>query len=207
MKHYANLYVDELKPSSEWLTLNRFAAYTGALVVVFVVTFIVLFLLARYQHANYVESYARASELSTELQTKQAQLEAAMKNSTLSAEINDVQQQLTLRQRLLAQMQNITGRNQVSFSQLLQDLAAADDQVIWLQRIMLTNDALTLQGRTLQPQTLPTWLAEFSSYPALKERPFGVFEIRDEGELGLQFTVGHLDHARNVSASAGRSQP
>lgn len=207
MKHYANLYVEELRPSREWLTLNRFAAYTGALVIIFLVASIVLYLLAQYQHASYVESYTRASQLSSELQSKQAQLDAAMNNTTLNTEINEVQRQLTLRQRLLAQMQTITGRNQVSFSQLLRDLSAADEEVVWLQRIILSNDALTLQGRTLQPQTLPTWLAEFSSYEALRDRPFGVFELRDEGELGLQFTVGHLDHERSVSASAGRSQP
>lgn len=207
MKAYANLYLEELRPSREWLTLNRFTAYTGALVLLFVVASIVLYLLAQYQHTSYVESYNRASQLSAELQAKQAQLDAALNNTTLNAEINEVQRQLTLRQRLLAQMETITGRNQVSFSQLLSDLSAADEEVIWLQRIILSDDALTLQGRTLQPQTLPTWLADFSRYQALKNRPFGVFELRDEGEQGLQFTVGHLEHERSVSGGAGRAQP
>jgi len=207
MKQYANLYVAELQPNREWLTLNRFAAYGGALVVVFVVVAIVLSLVSKYQHSDYVDSYARSNQLNTELQNKQAQLDAALNNTSLNVEINEVQRQLTLRQRLLVQMQTITGRNQVSFSQLLRDLSAADDQAIWLQRILLSDDALTLQGRTLKPQMLPTWLADFSDYQALRDRPFGVFELRDEGETGLQFTVGHLGHERNTSATAGRSQP
>lgn len=207
MKRYANLYVEALQPSREWLTLNRFAAYVGGLVVVLVIAFIVVFLFADYQHGEYVESFERSSQLNAQLQSKQAELDAAMNNSSLETELNEVQQQLTLRQRLLAQMQAITGRNQVSFSQLLLDLSAADEETIWLQRIMLSDDALTLQGRTVEPQTLPTWMAEFSEYDALKDRPFGVFELRDEGDVGLQFTVGHLAHGREIATGTGGAQP
>lgn len=207
MKHYANLYVAELQPNREWLTLNRFAAFTGALIVVFLVVSIVLFLLGQYQHSSYVESFTRANQLTTELQAKQVQLDAALNNTSLNNEINETQRQLTLRQRLLSQMQTITGRNQVSFSQLFSDLAAVDEDAIWLQRIVISNDALTLQGKTLQPQMLPTWLANFSEYGALKNRPFGVFDLRDEGDRGLQFTVGHLEHERRVTGVAGSTQP
>ncbi|RUO62419.1 hypothetical protein [Pseudidiomarina insulisalsae] len=207
MKNYANLYVDELRPNREWLTFNRFSAYTGALLVLIVVLWVVLTLISQQQNEAYVASYQRANQLNAELQAKQRQLDAALNDSELTEQLNDVQRTLNLRQRLLLQMQQITGRNQSSFSALFSDLAAVDQPDVWLQRILLADDHLTLQGHTLSAQQLPVWLADFGRYDTLQNRPFGVFELRDEGEQGLSFTVGHLNHEREVTNALGGRQP
>ncbi|MDN7129445.1 hypothetical protein [Pseudidiomarina terrestris] len=206
MKTFANLYVPELRPNREWLTLQRFVVTAVSLIAVFVVAWLVLKFIAGQQQAAFVASVTQANQIEVQLRQRQAALEQALNDSSLNEELESVQHRLTLRQRLLVQMQQLTGRNSVSFSQLLVDLAAADEHAIWLHRILLQDQALTLQGVTLEPQQLPAWLADFSQYPTLKDRPFGVFELRDEGERGLRFTVGHLQHSRDVQAVSGSMQ-
>ncbi|MGQ4276701.1 hypothetical protein ACQ5ES_06600 [Pseudidiomarina sp. E22-M8] len=206
MKTFANLYLSELQPNRQWLTLRRFVAVNGALVIVVLVAWLLIKLVAGQQQAEFVASAAEANRVETALRQRQATLEQALNNSSLNGDLDRVQQTLTLRQRLLVQMQQLTGRNNVSFSQLLADLSEADKNAIWLQRILMQDDALTLQGHTIEPQQLPAWLAEFSQFSTLKDRPFGVFELREEGDQGLRFVVGHLQHRRDVSASSGSGQ-
>lgn len=203
MKTFANLYLSELQPNREWLTLRRFIAVNGAMIVGLFVAWLLITLIAGQQQSDLAASVAQANRIEIELRQRQATLEQALNDSSLNEEIDTVQQRLTLRQRLLVQMQQLTGRNNVSFSELLADISAADNNAIWLQRILMHDDALTLQGHTLEPQQLPAWLADFSELPTLKDRPFGVFELREEGEQGLRFVVGHIENSRDVSASSG----
>ncbi|MFC0445921.1 hypothetical protein ACFOD1_01575 [Pseudidiomarina halophila] len=206
MKTFANLYVNELQPNREWLTLRRFIAINGALIVALFVAWLLITLIAGQQQSDLAASVAQANRIEVELRQRQATLEEALNDSSLNEEIDSVQQQLTLRQRLLIQMQQLTGRNNVSFSELLADISAVDNNAVWLQRILMQDDALTLQGHTLEPQQLPVWLADFSKFSTLKDRPFGVFELREEGDQGLRFVVGHIENSGNVSASSGSTK-
>lgn len=203
MKAIANLYLEELKPNREWLTLHRFVTYVAGLAIVLLLIWAVLLVLKSFEKQNLVAYIEQDNTLQTELQLKQQTLDAALNDSKLNQQLDALQRQVFLRKELLTQLQQVTSSNQTSFSQLLADLARVDTTEIWLHRILLKNDALTLEGHTIEPQQLPSWLANFSQYPTLKQRPFGVFELRDEQELGLAFTVGHLEHRSAARAAAG----
>lgn len=203
MKKFANLYLDELKPSTDKLTLRFFASIAGSLLLIVLLASLALTLISGQQKDDFVASVEQANQLENQLRQRQTLLQQALNDSTLNEELDTLQQQLMLRQRLWGQMKTLTGRNSVDFSQLLVDLSAADKADIWLHRIVIENDALTLKGQTLKPQLLPAWLADFSRYQTLKDRPFGVFELRDEGARGLYFTVGHLHHSSTSNVNAG----
>lgn len=203
MKSIANLYLQELKPNREWLTLQRFVTYVGGLLVVFIVIWATLTALQSQQQKKLVAHIEQGNALQAELQVKQRALDEALNDSQLNGELDALDRQVRLRYELMAQLQQVTGKNQTSFSQLLADLARVDTSAIWLHRILLQDDALTLQGRTIEPQQLPSWLASFSQYEALQQRPFGVFELRAEEAPGLVFTVGHLEHRQTMNVTAG----
>jgi Tfp pilus assembly protein PilN len=207
MKRIANLYVAELRPSREWLTLRRLLAINVSLLVVFAVAWVVAQVVVSQQQSTSIELGNTTTAVEAQLQQRQSELDNALNDPELNNALAETQQVFVLRQRLLEQMQQFTQQNQQNYSQLLIDLAAADQEAIWLQRIYVNDNALSLEGHTLQPQQLPSWLASFSGYTSLQQRPFGVFELRDEGEQGLRFVVGHTQDSRIMSSTAGGSNP
>lgn len=196
MKHLANLYLSELQPSREKLTFNRVMSATATFLVVAVVLGIGMHWWANQQQINTQRVAHALSQAQQQLATKQQQLRVAMKNPEIEQRIEQIELQLGQRQRLLQQMQQVTESGQVSFATLLNELAQADVEAIWLQRILVASGELTLQGKTANASALPVWLASFSSYPSLSGRQFGVFELRDNASSGvLDFTVGSLQHS------------
>jgi hypothetical protein len=207
MKRIANLYTAELKPNREWLTLRRMLAINLALLVSFIVLWSIASLLLSQQQAQQVQVRNQMSTTEAQLQSQQQVLERALNDSELNQALDAAQQTFVARSRLLDQMQTYTQQNQLSYAQLLVDLSAADGDAIWLQRILVNNNALSLEGHTLQPQQLPSWLASFSRYETLQDRPFGVFELSDSNEQGLRFVVGHIQNeALNSQGRGGAGQ-
>lgn len=196
MKLLANLYLVELQPSREVFTFKRVMAATVALFVVAVVASVGATFYANQQQIQTQRLVHEFSQAQQELTRIREELRAATNNAQLAQQISDVEMQLGQRQRLLQQMQQVTLSSQVSFASLLQDIARADVESIWLQRILVANNQLTLQGKTTNAGALPQWLASFSDYSALSNRQFGVFELRDTPGSGvLDFTVGSLQHS------------
>ena len=195
MKRIANLYLDELQPSREWLTLTRFLKTSAVLLVVFLLMWVVINYINAQQQRESEQVRAQLAAAQAQLQQRQAQLDNALNDPELNDALREVEQTLALRNKLLEQMYSHTQQNQQSYSQLLADLAAADQNSVWLQRILVVDNALSIEGRTLKPQGLPDWLASFSRYPSLQGRPFGVFELVEDEQQGLRFVVGHLNNA------------
>ena len=196
MKQFANLYLAELQPAREQLTLNRVAAALGGLLLVMIVVGFGLNFYAGQQQILTQRLQHDFSQVQQQLTAKQAELRVAMNNPELEQKIENIEGKLGERQRLLQQMKLVTETSEVSFAKLLEDVARADVEAIWLQRIVVANNQLTLQGKTANPSALPQWLASFSAHASLSDRQFGVFELRDnEGSGALDFTVGSLQHS------------
>jgi len=203
MKQLANLYVPELHPRKQSLTFTRAAGVVAAAAVLAVVFSGASYWYAGQQQIATQRTNHELSQVQQRLTGKQNELRAAMNNPQVEQEIADIEAQLAQRQRLLQQMTSVTASSQTSFAQLLTDIAKADVESIWLQRVIAANNQLTLQGKTTDASALPQWLASFSNYPTLQERQFGVFELRDNSqEAALDFTVGSLAHSSLLSHSA-----
>lgn len=196
MKQIANLYTADLRPKREIFTFKQFAVTLLVVVGFGVVSSIIATLVA---HQQTIESQRLAQSLSQaqqQLAAKQNELRAAMNDPKVTQQIENVERELGQRNRLLAQMRQLTQTTNASFAEVLIDLARADIDAIWLNRILIANRQLTLQGKTTNASALPQWLANFSNYETLSNRQFGVFELRDIDQRGwLDFTVGSLQHS------------
>ncbi|CUA87056.1 PilN domain-containing protein [Pseudidiomarina woesei] len=202
MKQLANLYVQELHPRKQSLTFTRAAGVVAAAAVLAVVFSGASRWYAGQQQIATQRTNHELSQVQQRLTAKQNELRAAMNNPQVEQQITAIEAQLAQRQRLLQQMTSVTAASQTSFAQLLTDIAKADLESIWLQRVIAANSQLTLQGKTTDASALPQWLASFSNYPTLQERQFGVFELRDNSqEAALDFTVGSLAHSSLLSHS------
>lgn len=194
MKRIANLYVAELQPNRDPLTLKLVSLVVGALLVIVIAAAGV----GKWYLANQQATTAKLTQQNRALQNQvnqqQELLKQALNDKQLLAEIENLELRLAQRQRLLQHMRSVTQTGQPSFANVLTDLARVDNDNIWLQRILLAHQDMTLQGHTTAASALPRWLASFSNYPTLRNRNFGVFELRDEQNGALQFTVGSDSH-------------
>lgn len=196
MKQIANLYVLELRPKHETLTFKRVMTAVAAVLVLGVFGSVAMTLWANQTENNTQRMAHNLSQSQQQLIAKQAELRAAMNDAKVAQQIEQIELDLAQRQRLLQQMQNVTQTQAASFADVLDDLARADTDAIWLHRILISNGQLTLQGKTASASALPLWLASFSDYDTLSGRQFGVFELRDVNTSGvLDFTVGSLQHS------------
>lgn len=210
MKHIANLYVLELQPKHETLSFKR---VVGTVAVVLVLGVLSSLAMSFWANQSVITTQRMAHNLSQSQQqliAKQNQLRQAMNNPEMAQQIEQIEIDIAQRQRLLQQMQNVTQTKEASFAKVLEELARADTDAIWLQRILIANGQLTLQGKTSNASALPLWLASFSNYDTLSGRQFGVFELRDVETSGvLDFTVGSLQHSSlmarpNTNSGAAR---
>ncbi|MDX1706312.1 PilN domain-containing protein [Pseudidiomarina sp.] len=203
MKRLANLYLAELQPSRERLTLNLLAAVCGGLILLLVVLALSGNYLVAQQEAQARQASRQMNELQQQLENRTQQLAVALKDPALENKISRLEQQVAQQQRLLQQMLQLISLTESSFASLMRDVARVDNEELWLQRIIIDNGQLTLQGRTLEAGALPSWLASFAAYDTLRGRQFAVFELRDEAAGALEFTVGSAGY-REAPAAGGQ---
>lgn len=206
MKQIANLYVFELRPKHETLTFKRVMIAVAAVLVVGIFSSVAMTLWANHSEINTQRMAHNLSQAQQQLVAKQNELRTAMNDPKVTQQIEQVEVELAQRQRLLQQMKSVTQTQEASFALVLEELARADIEAIWLQRILIANGQLTLQGKTADASALPLWLASFSNYDTLSGRQFGVFELRDEDATGvLDFTVGSLQHSNLLARPRANS--
>lgn len=203
MKQLANLYLAELQPSRERLTLNLLAGVSGGLIILILITMVVGSYLTAQQQDQVQQVSRQVSDLEEQVESRQQQLNEALKDTSLQNEISELEDRIARQQRLLQQMLQLIAMTESSFARLLRDIAQVDNEQIWLQRIIIENGQLTLQGRTIEASALPTWLASFTAHGTLQGRQFAVFELRDEAEGALDFTVGSAGY-RSAPATGGQ---
>ncbi|WP_127347572.1 hypothetical protein [Pseudidiomarina mangrovi] len=193
MKQFANLYLAELRPNRERLTLNFAAAAVGITVVLLVLVTLSMNWVVTDKKSNVNALQTELTQLQTQVKEYQDLLNTALNDPQLLGEIAAVEQKVAQQQRLLQQMLQTTAGSQTSFAGVMYDIAAVDIDDLWLQSISVSDGQLSLRGSSLNPTVLPIWLNSFSDQPNLRGRQFGVFELRAGSEQEvLQFTVGSL---------------
>ena len=201
MKQFANLYLPELQPRHDKWTLAGLTLSSAVLaVVLLMLNFAVSYLAeGEREHARQIGTQVQQQQALLEVQ--QELLEQRINDPSLLAEIAELEEKLAERQRLQQQMLSMTSAEPVSFAALLTDIARVDSADLWLERIGYSQGRLNLDGLTQRPEVLPRWLASFSDHATLRGRQFSVFELRDEADGPLHFSVGSSASAeRQVGA-------
>lgn len=195
MKYLANLYVAELQPNRDPLTLKVVVTVFAGMIALVVLLALGGGYYVASQQALAEELSSRNAAVQRQVKQVQEELQQALHDRQLINEIESLQQSIAQRRRLMHQMQLLTQAGQASFAEVLTDLARVDSDQVWLTRILLANYEMTLQGQTTVAHALPHWLANFSHYATLRNRHFGVFELRDEDTGSLHFVVGSTAHS------------
>lgn len=205
MKLTANLYVSELRPRHERYTLPMAAVICGGLAVVLIAANMIGKGWLASEQATVQDLQADIKSQQELLTVQQDLLKQRTNDPELLAQKEQLEKQIGQRQRLQRQMQIVLQSSDDQVPELLADIAKVDAEAIWLQRITLRDGELTLNGYTQQPAELPLWIERFAKHASLKDRQFGVFDLRVANDSALEFTVGTLPSA-SVPAQTARSE-
>ncbi len=140
----------------------------------------------------------------TRLEAANAQVESQVESLLAAAAIRATQatpaERLTAlraeRDARLAMLRDIgTSSSEPSapFSELLRGLARQDTEAVWLERISLTNSgqSIALEGRSLAPEDLPSFLRLLGNETGYADRRFRTFQMMetDDNQQGIAFKI------------------
>lgn len=188
MKHRVNLYPADLRPKLEILTFNN--------VLVACLVLIVLVSAWRSVYQSQLEGVlaqqkrvaSQVSSKSTRAQVLQEQLENRSKDPLLLARIDDTQQELDLKNRLLNEVKGREILKNTGFSSLMLALAENHNPDLWLTDINIDQQDLRFAGQTIDSAAVPKWLQQLGKSEFFQGKDFASTRLYREQD-GVRFEI------------------
>ena len=179
MKKQINLYQPSCYPQREKATFKQFLTLLG----ICFFSVLGLFLILNKQFANTQEITQQHKLLLTK---KQRELSAlVMKLQSNRAPESKLRQQLVLqdeikvKQRLLASLAGIELDVTISFSGLMRGLSLANTSAVSLDNFSIIDGRLNISGRAKQSDSVPLWLTKIQTTKELSGIAFEKLKISD----------------------------
>ncbi|ATC93205.1 PilN domain-containing protein [Pseudoalteromonas tunicata] len=179
MKTRINLYLAELRPKKDPLSLNRVTVFLLTLLLVMVLLSSVLKTkvvaqqkMLQNQQQLVAEQQATLTELQTALARKQDK-------NVLSQQLAQIKAEIQHKQLVMEFIS--THEQTILYAEVMEDLARLHDPLIWLTGFKFNNQHIILEGQTDEPAQIPHWLdgLKASSYFSGKLLSEMKFEQRD----------------------------
>lgn len=204
MKKRINLYLPELHPKRQYLSLSQIALAWGCVLgLLLLIGCIVQILLQQSVHQQQTLQQ-QISELDAQSTTLNAQLQQRHPDGALARELRLRQEELRSKQQLQTHLNQIGALQNEGFSAWLYDLAQARSPGIALQSFDIENNQLRLQGEAASNDVVPAWLSHFGDYPKLRDRTFSALQVQRQKSGALQF---HLESKENTTSAAAGTAP
>ncbi|WP_024871710.1 PilN domain-containing protein [Tolumonas lignilytica] len=201
MKTRINLYLDELHPQRQWLSLSQLVGAWGGLLLLLLAGGGAIQYLALQSGHQLSGLQQQIRQVDTVTKQLNAQLEARHPDAGLQHELSMRQDEYRSKQQLQQHLSQIGTLQNKGFAAWLYDLAQARSPGIALRAFAIENNQLRLQGEAATNNAVPVWLSHFSVYPTLRERQFSALDVTRQKSGVLQFRLESRD--ANASAAAG----
>ena len=201
MKKRINLYLPELHPKRQYLTLSHIALAWGCVLGLLLLTGGVVQILLQQSVHQQQALQQQMNALDAQTKTLNAQLQQRRPNGALARELQLRREEILSKQQLQTHLTQIGTLQNQGFSAWLYDLAQAHAPGIALQSFDIENDQLRLQGEAASNDAVPAWLSRFSEHPKLRNRTFSALQVQRQKSGVLQFQLASKENA--TSAAAG----
>jgi hypothetical protein len=203
MKSRINLFLPELQPKLEVLTLS----------FVLSIWFVLLTIISLVYFLSYTQEQDILDEL-TAAQNQKIQLEDRLmalneslgsrtKDPELVAAIESKQFGIRQKQRIIDELSGQEQFKSNGFAGLMNGLALNHQAGLWLTRIHLNERQVMIEGGATDSSLIPKWVSSLSLTQRFKGQEFATTKLyRDENEQ-LMFTLG----TENSSQAQGKEQP
>ena len=201
MKKRINLYLPELHPERQYLTLSQIALAWGCVLALLLLTGGVVQILLQQSVHQQQALQQQMNELDVQTKTLNAQLQQRHPDAALERELQLRRQEVLSKQQLQTHLTQIGALQNQGFSAWLYDLAQARSPGIALQSFAIENDQLRLQGEAASNDAVPAWLSHFGEHPKLRNRTFSTLQVQRQKSGVLQFQLASKENA--TSAATG----
>lgn len=187
-----NLYLPELRPKREWLTLQNLSI---CLVLYFL--FMLFTLKVSSDDVDNLETIARTKEdaklASEERLEKYRTMSKSINVANMDKEIAELKKQVTARQQIRLVIEGQSLGNESGFSHNLQSLARQSLNTIALDRIRLTNGGkyIEMQGQTSSPDDIAYYIELLQAEKSFDDTIFGSLSLgKKKGSVFHVFALG-----------------
>lgn len=188
-----NLYLPELRPSRDWLTLNMLVACVLGIMAVFMAS-------ALYGTVKIAEQEKQVALVENQLATARLQLETTrgraqfFKHNNLEGQIAYLKAAIEGRQQVGKIIAGQNLGNSKGFSQAFQALAAHSTEGFALDRIRLTQGGqqVELKGKVMKAEDVAVYLGQLRDDSAFVGSAFGLFSLakKPDQAQSLAFHLG-----------------
>ena len=190
MKSRINLYLPELHPKLEVLTLS-FVLTIWAILF----TIVGLVYYHDYSHGQSV----KADLMAIEVQKQQVEDRLVELNETLASRTKDPkllvaieskQLEVSLKQRVIDELSGQEQFKSNGFAGLMSGLAEHHLDGLWLTRIQLDENQVMLEGGATDSSLIPQWMTQLSLTERLRGQEFSTTKLYRAPNQQLMFTLG-----------------
>lgn len=158
-----NLYLPELQPKKEVLSLPQVGLITAAFLFIFIA----------FGWSITSDTAALKQQLTSETDKMVA---GRPDESALAQEIAALEYHIQNKSLALNTLKNSDVAASDGFSQLLEELAQSKNSKLWFTDIGINNEVLLLKGQTLDPKLITAWIENATNGNALS-RQFSAIKI------------------------------
>jgi len=190
MKSRINLYLPELHPKLEVLTLSF-------VLTIWAILFTILGLV-------YYHDYSHGESVKTDLMVIEVQkqlvedrlvelnetLASRTKDPKLLAAIESKQLEVSLKQRVIDELSGQEQFKSNGFAGLMSGLAEHHLDGLWLTRIQLDENQVMLEGGATDSSLIPQWMTQLSLTERLRGQEFSTTKLYRDPNQQLMFTLG-----------------
>lgn len=194
MMQSINFYLDEYRPKP--LTFDsRFSMVVLAIALVMMV----IIGMIETSHLNQmkqqlVDKQLELKQVNDQVVALSKQLKDTNQTESVEAQIHSRQLQLNSYRKILANMIQPKIDASTRYSEIMKQLGEQSGNPVWLTKIQITAQNLSLEGSTLQTKAIPAYVEQLKNSPTLK-RQFDELKVERDSEN---------DRLVNFSLSNGR---
>ena len=195
-----NLYLDEFKQIEPKYSAVFILILSGYALFIGVVVSTILATLVWYQESSMKDHSAKALDWEAQLELAKQAYPEPKTDPLLLRKIETLKQNVARNKTVLRYLNSrqLEVENQ-AFSVLLLALTWVNQDDLWLTSVAIRDggQSLSLEGRTLAPESLPKYLDKLSELEVFSDMSFRVFDLKREGDA-LVFQVSSKKEVKSV---------
>lgn len=188
-----NFYLDEFKPPVVVFPLYQAVILSVVLVVSGIGLVIYQYQQWRVAEQGYKATYEQQLALEIEVNELNETLPKQDKNPLYALQLTQSQQQLAVKRQILSMLQADKARFASGFSAILEALARQISSALWLDKIILAQDKVQLEGYLTDSPALFAFLQRLGGEAGLQGLPLRAVNVAQ---------IKHFDRAMRFSVSS-----
>tara|TARA_R110001606_G_scaffold254366_2_gene402308 strand:- start:1044 stop:1655 length:612 start_codon:yes stop_codon:yes gene_type:complete len=203
MKSRINLYLPELQPKLEVLTLSFVLSIWFVSLTIFGAIYFLSYSHEQEVFGELTAVQNKKNELEGRLLVLSESLAARTEDPRLIATIESKQFDVRQKQRVIAELSGQERFKSNGFAGLMKGLAEHHQAGLWLTRIHLNEQQVVLEGGATDSSLIPKWVSSLSLTERFKGQEFSTTKLYRDDNKQLNFTLA----TKSTSAEQGNGKP